>query len=191
MRGKKDLVLRKREELIVHSARQLFLQKGFEQTTILEIAKRAEIAVGTIYKHFESKERLLEGVMAHQMERLLRSVNRAVKYHHTPLKRLKIYAALRLRIAEKNRPLYDRDIYKLRGSAANTHHRSRFLTDLCEEMIESRLLQSGSVLVYVHLIDSLIDTLIYTSLIEKAQLPKGRFEESFYHLFFKGVGTPS
>lgn len=45
-------------ERILSGARQLFAEKGFDGATTAEIARRAGIAEGTIYRHFESKKEL-------------------------------------------------------------------------------------------------------------------------------------
>jgi TetR/AcrR family fatty acid metabolism transcriptional regulator len=44
---------------ILSAARDLFAEKGFEQTPIAEIAKKAGVAGGTIIYHFKSKDNLL------------------------------------------------------------------------------------------------------------------------------------
>ncbi len=45
-------------ETIVEEARKLFAERGYDGATIGEIARRAGIAEGTIYRHFDSKEEL-------------------------------------------------------------------------------------------------------------------------------------
>lgn len=45
--------------LILESARFLFETQGFEKTTIRAVASHAEIALGTIYKHFKNKTSIL------------------------------------------------------------------------------------------------------------------------------------
>jgi len=47
-----------RRQQILDSARDLFFQKGFESTTIEEIADRTELSKGAIYLHFPSKEEI-------------------------------------------------------------------------------------------------------------------------------------
>ena len=44
---------------IINSATALFAQKGFNDTSMLEIAKAAQVAEGTVYEYFGSKEDLL------------------------------------------------------------------------------------------------------------------------------------
>jgi AcrR family transcriptional regulator len=47
---------------LVRSALELFTSQGYHSTTTPEIAQRAGIAEGTIYRHFESKEHLLNEI---------------------------------------------------------------------------------------------------------------------------------
>jgi AcrR family transcriptional regulator len=47
---------------ILHTARQLFAQKGFDNTTTKELAERSGIAEGTLFRHFATKKSILEEV---------------------------------------------------------------------------------------------------------------------------------
>ncbi|GHO92614.1 hypothetical protein KSF_026620 [Reticulibacter mediterranei] len=46
---------------ILDAARDLFTQKGYEETTIAEIAQAAGVAVGTVYLYFRNKHEILTG----------------------------------------------------------------------------------------------------------------------------------
>ncbi len=48
---------------IIETARQLFQDKGYERTTMQDVMDTLEIAKGTIYHYFASKEELLEAVV--------------------------------------------------------------------------------------------------------------------------------
>jgi AcrR family transcriptional regulator len=48
----------------------LFGEKGYESTSIDEIARRASLAVGTFYQHFRSKRQLLLALMDELLEKL-------------------------------------------------------------------------------------------------------------------------
>ncbi|EPJ44824.1 MAG: hypothetical protein OFPI_38790 [Osedax symbiont Rs2] len=48
---------------IINQAVQLFSERGYEQTTMKQIAKAAEIGDATIYKYFPSKEQVLLGFL--------------------------------------------------------------------------------------------------------------------------------
>lgn len=47
------------KEKILVAARDIFAKKGFQGATIAEIAKKAGISEGAIYRHFNSKDELL------------------------------------------------------------------------------------------------------------------------------------
>jgi TetR/AcrR family fatty acid metabolism transcriptional regulator len=49
--------------MILNKAIEVFAEKGSQQTTIADIAKKARIAQGTIYIYFSSKEELLNECM--------------------------------------------------------------------------------------------------------------------------------
>jgi AcrR family transcriptional regulator len=55
-----------------HAALALFGEKGYENTSIEEIAARAKLAVGGFYQHFRSKRQLLLVLMDEFLERLSR-----------------------------------------------------------------------------------------------------------------------
>lgn len=57
-RGRPPLLLDRRES-ILDAALACFVERGFHGTVIPDIAKRAEIATGTLYHYFESKEALV------------------------------------------------------------------------------------------------------------------------------------
>ncbi len=46
---------RRTRDSIVEAARALFLERGFEQTTLSEVADRADIAASTVFTHFATK----------------------------------------------------------------------------------------------------------------------------------------
>jgi len=54
--------LRHRDEILT-AAEQVFAEKGFHNTTMEDIAQTSEFAIGTLYKHFKSKEAIFLGLM--------------------------------------------------------------------------------------------------------------------------------
>ncbi len=57
---KRKQVRNKREKQILSAALELFAFKGYHNTTMEDISKKAGIAKGLIYKYFDSKEKLFE-----------------------------------------------------------------------------------------------------------------------------------
>lgn len=60
------------EAAILRAAASLMTRKGFEHTSIEEIAGRAEVGVGTVYNYFGSKNALLLALMQRDTEDLLK-----------------------------------------------------------------------------------------------------------------------
>ena len=61
MQGKQDKSGKKEQkrELILDTAFELILEKGYSNTKIIDIAQKAGIGKGTVYEYFESKEALV------------------------------------------------------------------------------------------------------------------------------------
>lgn len=63
---------RRNYEKILTAAREAFLEGG-EATSLEEIARRAGVGIGTLYRHFPNRQALLEALYAGEVEELSRS----------------------------------------------------------------------------------------------------------------------
>lgn len=70
---------RQRRETILAAARRLFWEQGFERTTMPRIAAEAELATGTLYLYFPSKEALYLELLAEGYEKLRSALEAAVE----------------------------------------------------------------------------------------------------------------
>ena len=77
---------RKRE--ICRRAAQVFAQKGFESTSVDEIAAHLGVAKGTIYYHFGGKRELFAAMISDGLERLLADVERSIDKVDDPAEQL-------------------------------------------------------------------------------------------------------
>ena len=64
---------RRNRAQILAAAETVFADQGLA-VPIDEVARRAGVGVGTVYRHFPTKERLFEAVVVHHIERLTREV---------------------------------------------------------------------------------------------------------------------
>ena len=71
MRVVKDAITRRNE--ILDRAEELFLQKGFDQTSTNDILDAVGIARGTLYYHFRSKEEVMDALILRYGERYMTS----------------------------------------------------------------------------------------------------------------------
>ena len=56
---------------LLRAARALFAEQGFEATTLAAVARRAGVAVGTVYVHFPDKPTLLTEALHADLERVI------------------------------------------------------------------------------------------------------------------------
>lgn len=89
MRVVKEAEERRNEILDV--SEKLFMTKGFDHTSITDILNEIEIARGTLYYHFKSKEDILDGIIHRQTSKLVEKAEMIVKKREIPvLQRLTI-----------------------------------------------------------------------------------------------------
>jgi len=63
---------RRNYEKVLAAAREAFAEGG-EATPLEEIARRADVGIGTLYRHFPSRQSLLEALYVNEVEELSRS----------------------------------------------------------------------------------------------------------------------
>ena len=79
----KEGEVRKREILV--AARELFVKKGYDQTAVNDILKIVDIAKGTFYYYFASKEEVLEAIILDIVEEGARRAEKILKDKSIPL----------------------------------------------------------------------------------------------------------
>jgi AcrR family transcriptional regulator len=68
-----------KREAILKAATELFAQKGYHGTAVSEIAERADVAQGTVFHHFKSKENLLVSICDELVNTYIEGINTAAE----------------------------------------------------------------------------------------------------------------
>lgn len=100
---------REKEEmraLILDAARSIFLEKGYQQTSIRTIAERIEYSPGTIYLYFKDKDDIFHALHEEGFSRLLTAM-RPLQHVSDPFERLKALGRVYLEFSQSNKDLYD------------------------------------------------------------------------------------
>jgi AcrR family transcriptional regulator len=82
------------ERRVVEAALELAARGGFEAVRQREVAERAGVALGTLYKRFASKEELLVGVLEVESKKLASRLERDPPQGATPLERVRSHFAI-------------------------------------------------------------------------------------------------
>lgn len=76
---------------VIEAALSLFMRKGIKATTTRDIALKAGISEGTIYRHFDSKEELAEIIFEQNIDFFWIFLKGNLKNHKTPEEMLKAF----------------------------------------------------------------------------------------------------
>jgi TetR/AcrR family transcriptional regulator, fatty acid metabolism regulator protein len=80
----KEKQRQEREELILEAVEEVFMEKGYYEASMDEIAARVGIAKGTVYLHFPSKEELVVAIFQRDMEKLRQLIKTTIASSLTP-----------------------------------------------------------------------------------------------------------
>jgi len=78
--GLRERKKRRTRQGILATAHELFLNRGYDEATMEEIADHAELAVGTLYNYFTSKGALLIALMVETDERYLEEGRQLIEH---------------------------------------------------------------------------------------------------------------
>ncbi|TFB19274.1 TetR/AcrR family transcriptional regulator [Filobacillus milosensis] len=86
--------MHEKKKLLIESSIELFAEKGFHATSVQEIVNKANVAKGSFYNYFQSKEELIVSIYDYYYGTILEKMNKAKEEASTPretlIKQLKI-----------------------------------------------------------------------------------------------------
>ena len=92
---------------ILNAAQKLFLEQGFEKTSIRNIAEEIEYSAGTIYLYFKDKNEILFALHVEAFGVLMQSMQAGIMGETDPFERLVSLGKHYLKYAFENPELYD------------------------------------------------------------------------------------
>lgn len=95
----KEANLRKKE--ILDAAAILFAEKGFDNTSVIDIMNAVGIAKGTLYHHFKSKEDIMDALIKRQTNYIISAAKKIAEDKSIPVEERITRTTLALRIENK------------------------------------------------------------------------------------------
>jgi len=96
-----------RREQILDTARRLLLKKGIDATSMNQIARDAELSVGTLYLYFKNKESLFAALQEEGLDLLYTKIKEESERGFTPREKLERVALAYLDFSEEHRKYFD------------------------------------------------------------------------------------
>jgi len=98
-------------ERIIAAAQQLFMQRGYFSTSVPDMARTAQVSVGSIYHHFKDKEDVARSLYLGLMEALQDELARIAQDKATAHDRCRAVMAMLFELTESNREAMDFMLY--------------------------------------------------------------------------------
>ena len=99
---KKSKPPRRRQSEILEAAAVVFREKGYESTSIQDIADAVGILKGSLYYYIDSKEELLYEILRKTHDDALRNVERTQAFEGTALEKVREFVASHVRFNAEN-----------------------------------------------------------------------------------------
>lgn len=104
-RREREKEARKRQ--ILTAARRLLFKKGIQSTSINQIARTAELGVGTIYFYYQSKEEIFYSLQEEGLDILFDQIDAIGQTDASPEEKLRATGAAYLRFSSDHRNYFD------------------------------------------------------------------------------------
>ncbi|MFA6056482.1 MAG: TetR/AcrR family transcriptional regulator [Thermodesulfovibrionales bacterium] len=138
--GRSDKKSIDKRAIILDAALRTFVKRGYPETKVAEIASEAEVAEGTIYNYFHSKEELLLALFDEKWGMIIDEIRKKIRRLDDPNKKLKAIFAVVVTMFRKNRQLAELFMVDIRQSSIflNNYTINRIVEflDLIEELLE-------------------------------------------------------
>lgn len=184
---------------ILRAAEALFAERGFDATSIGEIALRAHVNRALLYYYFEHKEDLYHALLREGVEKLHAAVSRAVSVTTSVREALRGFLQEYLHIAQTH-PGLVRIVYREIVGARREDEQSQNLvrqfmqTILLLEQVLRRGVQSGEIQPHdttrsVYMLLGMVNVFITLSYLEQSSYSADEVVEHVLRVFFEGL-TP-
>ena len=191
--------LRQRQEMLA-AALNLFAQNGYHNVSMHQVAKKAEFAIGTLYKFFENKEDLYKALVLEQCDQFEDAVTRSIAEPDDAVEKLRNYVRVKGERFRDNLPFVRLFLAERRGASFNIkaglddemrkRHRA-FLKKLAAVFENGiRIKRFKPIADPFHMavaLDSFLDAFLLLWLDEPERHPYPEDPDSVLNIFFKGL----
>lgn len=154
--SRKEREYQMRREEILKAAEKIFAQNGFYNSTVAEIAKESEFAIGTLYQFFTNKEELYYTMMIEKFDLLYEMLQSKVSEHSRCMDKLGCVVEVVLSFIEQNVDFFKIFTWELNVLNSNMNNQLKdqliskhfayikLISDIIAEGIQEGLLKDGS-----------------------------------------------
>ena len=116
-----------RENMILDAAEEVFFSRGFDQSTMDDVAKTAELSKGSLYNYFKNKNELCIGIVSRSLRLLIVYMGKALLSKSSGLDKITAVAKAFLHF-QQEKPEYYCALQNSRVHSCGCKSDSKFLT---------------------------------------------------------------
>ncbi|GKS94677.1 TetR/AcrR family transcriptional regulator [Acidovorax sp. SUPP2825] len=132
-----------RQEQLIDIACRLFAQRGYEGTSLRDIAEEAKITKAALYYHFPNKEALYERIVLESMQALVDSVREAMAGGATPVDKVRLFMQSSADFLDRSRHSWIAGSNAFwSGSAVDPRAMAVYLRDEYEHLLRDSIAQA-------------------------------------------------
>ncbi len=182
----------KRRREIFHAAVKVFLKKGFQETSMREIAEAAGIGKSTLYDYFKTKDEILVFVFEEELNDLTSHAQRIALQNISADERIKQVMEMHLEFLVENKNLFMRltfEAQRLKLESQKRIQNGRYayqdlLRGLIEEGIRESTFRKVDPLLVARLLVHTMAPVVFAS--RPTGTPQKMMKETL-DIFFKGI----
>ncbi len=197
-RKERDKQLRRTD--IFNAAERLFAAKGFNNTSIEEIAREAQYAVGTIYLYFKGKEQLYFELLYEKMKYGASKVRKELAEIDDPLEKIRKLIQTKLIYFKENESffrIFMTEQFNLKGMAMDDTLRNEimrtfrshidFISKIIREIMLECNLKTYDPVHIAYVLLGMIRLTAYHWVMEKKHGSIEQAADTIFNLFFHGL----
>ncbi|HDN2510568.1 TPA: TetR/AcrR family transcriptional regulator [Providencia rettgeri] len=143
---------------LMNAAEKLFLSKGFVNTTVSEIVRAADVAKGTFYHYFQSKNDIMEALRTRYMDWYLGNIDDALSQQKSATQKLQSWCENSVKYYVEKQQVHDM-LFHDEYHGRNNDHETRAVLQIQEILTLGEKNQEWSPLP-----PTLLATMIYHSM---------------------------
>jgi AcrR family transcriptional regulator len=185
-----------KREIILEEAKRLFWSKGFDRTSIRDIAAAYGCTQGNIYHYFVSKEDILYRVLSREMADLIGALQPLENdYNTSPVEQLRVFIERHVEHT-LGPPRGELLHFEIEMSHLSVAHRAEIiqLRDAYDRILRKIMRRGVDVGVFAKVNEKLVNYAISSMIVRarlwysaKGELSLGELSEAIFELFYNGI----
>lgn len=187
--------MNKTKEVIFSAAIKCFSEKGYNKTTMEEIALKAGVARGTLYYNFESKEEIFKYIIEEGMKKIRMQVEDATSQIEDPIEKLKTISRTQIKLVHENRAFFKDIMRQLWGQEVSqlqfketTGKYIRYIESFIKEAMNEGCIRKGETLFMAYTFFGNLCSAVMYELIHCEETDVEEVQEKLVSYIFEGIG---